>query len=66
MEKLTLYIIGNKIQIQRSDYIEDGWYVVVNGSKNQLYEIPQGGGDAIYIGEYATLLEAIRQGESLT
>ena len=66
MDKLVLYINGNKIQIQRYDYIEDGWYVIVNGQKNQLYEIPQGGGDAIYIGEYETLLEAIKQGESLT
>ena len=66
MEKLVLYINGNKIQVQRADYIDDGWYVVVNGNKNQLYEIPQGGGEAIYIAEYETLLEAIRQGEALT
>jgi hypothetical protein len=66
MEKLVLYINGNKIQVQRADYIEDGWYVVVNGDKNQLYEIQLGGGEAIYIGEYKTLLEAIRQGEAIT
>lgn len=66
MEKLVLYINGNKIQVQQADYIEDGWFVVVTGNKNQLYEIPQGGGEAIYIKEYETLLEAIRYGESLT
>lgn len=65
VEKLTLYIIGNKIKVQRADYIEDGWYVIVNGGKNQLYEIPQFGGDAIYINEYETLLEAIKQGQLL-
>jgi hypothetical protein len=66
MEKLVLYINGNKIQVQRADYIEDGWYVVVNGDKIQLYEIPLGGGEAIFIGEHKTLLEAIRKGEALT
>lgn len=65
MEKLSLIIIGNKIQIQRSDYIEDGWYILVNKDKIQLYEILFGGGEPIFIGEYKTLIEAITQGKNL-
>lgn len=66
MDKLITLINGNKIIIQRAEYIEDGWYVVVSGTEIQLYEIPYGGGDPVFIGDYPTLIEAIRIGQSLT
>lgn len=66
MDKLVAYIIGEAIQIQRAEYIEDGWFIIVHKDTIQLYEIPLGGGEAILVKSFPTLLEAIKFGESLT
>ena len=66
MEKLTTYIKGDKIVIQRADYIEDGWYVEIDKDVITLYEIPLGGGVESSVGFYDTVLEAIDAGKELT
>lgn len=66
MKKLVLYVKRDSILVQRAEYIDNGWFIEIVGSKNQLYEIPDGGGKPIFIGEYETLMEAICRGETLT
>lgn len=65
MEKYTMFLKDGKLTIQRDDYIEDGWYVEVIENKITLYEIPLYGGEESKIGEYKTVLEAIKDGEAL-
>ena len=67
MRKLTLYIHdNNKIQIQRADYIEDGWFIEIKDNMFLVYEIPQGGGNDEFIGTYDSLLSAIEKAEKLS
>lgn len=66
MEKYIAYIKDGIITIQRSTYIEDGWFIEINKNIISLIEIPYGGGEPIDVGTYNTLLEAIQVGESLT
>jgi len=66
MRKLTTYIKGNEIIIQRADYIEDGWFIEIIDSTITLYEIPLFGGKESKIGIYNTIIEAINAGDSLT
>jgi len=43
---------GNILTIQRSDYIDDGWYIEIKGNKFTVYEIPEGGGQEQEIGTF--------------
>ena len=62
----TFIIEGEKITFQRSEYIEDGWYVEQIGEDITLYEIPFGGGEPQKICAYHDLISAINAGLSLT
>jgi len=62
---LYTFIEGNKIKIQPAPYIEDGWYIEIIGTNITVYEIPLFGGDPIEIGDYLTLMDAIKVAESL-
>ena len=64
--KLTTYINGDIVTIQRADYIEHGWYIEINGKEITLYEIPYGGGKPCKINKYESISEAIKAGEALT
>jgi len=64
--RLIAYIKENKIIIQKADYIEDGWYIEIEGSIITLFEIPTGGGEESVIGCYDTILEAVNAGKLLT
>jgi len=66
MRKLTTYIDGNKIIIQRADYIEDGWFIEIVGKIITLYNIPLYGGIGSKIGNYETVMEAVNAGDKLT
>ena len=67
MKKYTVYIHDdNKIQLQRADYIEDGWYIDIIGGKFLLYDITQYGGNEEFIEVYDSLISAIEKAESLT
>ena len=63
---LVAHIKDNEITLQKSDYVEDGNLIKINGNKIELYEIPYGGGTEIYIGEFDTIIEAIAKGNTLT
>jgi len=52
--------------VQRADYIEDGWYVLIEGATIKLMCIPYGGGEEEYVEEHDSLLEAIEAGKALT
>lgn len=47
------------ITIQPKDYIEDGWYIEIDGGDHNVYEIPEGGGDTQYMRRFDTLHEAM-------
>ena len=64
--KLTAYVKDNVITLQAADYVEDGNLIKINGNKIELYEIPYGGGEEIFIGEFATIIDAIAKGDMLT
>jgi len=67
MVKLSAYYHENGIlMIQRADYIEDGWFIEIDGSYFRLYEIPPGGGKAELIRIYKTFQEAYRTAISMT
>lgn len=66
IEKLSAFIDDGKLVIQPADYIEDGWYVVVDGMSSMLYEIPKGGGEASLVKTFYTPMQAIQAGKSLT
>lgn len=61
----VILIKEDKIIIQQSKYIEDGWYIEVMRNEINLYEIPQFGGDPIRIGGYNTLMDAIEAAKEL-
>lgn len=66
MEKLIAYVVDGLITIQRSEYIEDGMIIRVDGSLITLIEIPFGGGDEIIIGTFQTIIEAFNYHKTLT
>jgi hypothetical protein len=66
IEKLAAYIDDGKLVIQPSDYIEDGWYVVIEGMSSKLYEIPKGGGNPSLVKTFFTAMDAINAGKALT
>lgn len=65
-QKLTTYIDGDIVTIQRADYIEDGWYIEVINKEITLWEIPYGGGEPYKIDTYESIQEAVKAGEALT
>jgi len=66
MEKYTMYLKGNKIQIQEADYIEDGCYIEIINDKITLYEIPLYGGEPRTVGIFKTIIEAINFSKTMT
>lgn len=66
MEKYVLLVKDGKVIIQKSEYIEDGWYIEVLDERIILWEIPQFGGEPYIIDEFSTIIQAIQKGESLT
>ncbi len=66
IERLSAFIEDGKITIQPSDYIEDGWYVVIDGMHSDLYEIPRGGGNASLVKRFYKTMDAIIAGKALT
>ena len=67
MNQYVLIHEENKIIIQDSSYIEDGWCIEVIDNIINLYEIPMFGGEPILIkSNCASILEAIELGNSLT
>lgn len=32
----------------KMEYIEDGWYIEIDGVDHNVYEIPEGGGDTLH------------------
>ena len=66
MDNYVLLRHGNTITIQEADYIEDGWYIEIEGSTITLYEIPLFGGEPQKIGVYSSIIEAMDKGNSLT
>lgn len=71
---MELYCFYDKekceLTIQRSRYIEDGWYIVYKENQEkypwELYEIPQFGGEEHLYDRYNTLYEAICDIKNLT
>lgn len=59
MEEYILAKFGNKIIIQKSQYIEDGWFIEINGREITLFEIPLYGGAEHKIKDFLTISEAI-------
>jgi len=49
----------NKLTIQRAKYIEDGWYIEIEGNKFTVYEIPEGGGKEQLIGTFNSIETAL-------
>lgn len=66
MEKLIAYVVDGLITIQRSEYIEDGMIIRVDGSIITLIEIPYGGGDEIIVGTFNTIIEAFNHYKTLS
>jgi len=66
MERFIMFLENGKITIQKSEYIDDGWYIEIIGNIITLYEIPLFGGDVQVIGEFGTLIDAINKGNNLT
>ncbi len=66
MDKYVAIVDGEKITIQRSDYIEDGAYIEIVNNDITLFEIPACGGDRIKIGNFITVLDAIKHSKTLT
>lgn len=66
MEKYVLILKGDKIQIQKAAYIEDGFYIEVIGGDITLFEIPLYGGEEREVGKFNTLIEAFKYAETLT
>jgi len=53
------------ITIQKSEYIEDGFYIEILNEKITLYEIPSFGGEPVTIKDCNTLIEAIELSKTL-
>jgi hypothetical protein len=68
METETYYLqMQNEIiVIQEAKYIEHGWFVYVENNIIELKEIPYGGGQAIHVGNFGSIVEAITAGKALT
>lgn len=66
MEKYVAIVKNAKIIIQKAEYIEDGFYIEIEGKKITLFEIPMFGGEEKEIGEFATVIEAIEKIKTLT
>ena len=66
MEKLILYVKEDYLQIQRAEYIEDGWFIRIYGTKVKLYEIPYGGGKENNVGVFESIQDALDYRISLT
>ncbi len=66
MNEYILIVNDGKIIIQKSEYIEDGWFIHVLDERIILYEIPQFGGEPYIVDEFSTIIQAIQKGESLT
>tara|TARA_R110000868_G_C10458687_1_gene727168 strand:- start:93 stop:293 length:201 start_codon:yes stop_codon:yes gene_type:complete len=66
MEKYTIYVKDDYIQIQEADYVEHGWIIKIKGKFIWLYEIPYGGGEEMLIGDFKTLEKAICYSKTLT
>lgn len=62
----VVIVEGDKITIQSSAYIEDGWYIEIIHNEITLWEIPYGGGEPIRISGYNTLMGAIEAANNLT
>jgi hypothetical protein len=66
-EQLTTCVDENGvITIQRAEYIEYGWVIVVSGATIRLFEIPYGGGERMLVDSYDTIIDAIRAAKLLT
>jgi hypothetical protein len=63
---MIAHIKDNIIYLQKTDYIEDGSIIEINGSKITLHVIPLYGGEIQLIGEYKTIIEAIAESDELT
>jgi hypothetical protein len=63
---MVAHIKDNIIYLQKTDYIEDGSIIEINGSKITLPVIPLYGGEIQLIGEYKTIIEAIAESDELT
>lgn len=66
MKALVALVRDRYIQLQRTAYIEDGWFIRIEGKDIALFEITHGGGNLNYIGSFETVMEAIDYGETLT
>jgi hypothetical protein len=68
VEKMTVYYNQEQkyLTLQKSDYIEDGGYIRVEGSEYKAYEIPQYGGNPELIKVCKDIFEAIEVLDGLT
>ena len=66
LDKYTMYVKDDCIQIQEADYVEHGCIIKIKGKFIWLFEIPYGGGEEILIGDFKTLEEAIIHSKTLT
>lgn len=48
-----------RMTVQAKEYIEDGWFIEIDKEYIALHEIPIGGGEPQFIGEFKTLPEAV-------
>ncbi len=66
-EKWIMFIKEDgKIIIQEAEYIEDGFYIEIDGAEITLFEIPQFGGEVSEIGKFTTIIDAINFSKTLT
>lgn len=65
-DRCVVFFTEDKITIQSADYIEDGSYIEIVNDTITLYEIPNGGGEPIKIGDYTTLIAAFNASDLLT
>ena len=62
----TFILDGDELTFQKEAYQEDGWFIESKNESFYLWEIPNCGGEPIYIGAFLDLRSAMEAGEQLT
>jgi hypothetical protein len=65
LASLTAHVREDCVILQKSPYIEDGWFIKVIPSQIQLWEISQYGGEAQFYASFPTITAAYKHAVSL-